>query len=310
MSATAPGSPGAPHVEEDDDDEAPDAGEAAAAPVEEGEEKSGGQGGEEGGPNTKRMLWLSYAKNYHLVNLNHVIIDQNKPFLVADGNQMFLLHESKSFKVWENEYCVRARNIIKVKAGGICCWYICFKVEGADSADSYVMRNIHKSIARRFFQQWHKDWPEERKQKYAELLRDEPSDTPQILPGSVGWGNAESSPGGGKVLYKRPPKPPKAKEGAAAPLSGAIGKGAASHKKLAQAAAAAAAAADFDDDDQSSTAQSAPPPTPVETSMVGFRPQQHQPAMMASAPQIFLHTPGTVTVSEAWLQQLIANQRQ
>lgn len=292
MSTGAPSSPCANSEPDIDDDDPPEADQA-------GIEGSDGDAPDEG--TSPRRLLAFYAKNFFVVNPADVKFDANKPYKVTTGEAMYKVHESKSFKAWDEDYVVRPRNIIKIVANGQCGWYVCFEIDGAPTDDTYVVRSIHKQIAKRFFEKWNTNWGNDRKEKYAELLRDEPSDMPQINPLVVGWEQTEAPQ---EIVYARPKKEKKDKgdESLQSPINKAGGKGG-KGKSL----ASTVGTLDIDDD-QSSAAQSAPPATPNDSSLVGFRPMQ-QFSMPGSAPQIFLHTPGTVTVSEAWLQQLIANQR-
>lgn len=292
MSVAAPPSPGAPSEIEDDDP--PEAGGAEAVEV------AGSDAAPADDDAVVKPTLTSFAKSFYVINPQHIRYDENRPYVMESGLAMYALHESKSFKSWSEDHVVRPRHIVKVVAGGQCGWYIRFAQDGVQSDDRTVARSIHKQIAKRFFDLWNKEWPAERKAKYAELLRDEPSDTKQVNPERVGWEQVEAP---ADIIYERPKKE---KKETAAPLQGAIGK--AGGKPPAKGKLAKMAVAD-DDDDQSSAAMSAPPATPNDTAMVGFRPQPHM-GMPSSAPNIFLQTPGMVTISESYLQQLIANQRQ
>lgn len=286
MSVAAPPSPGAPS--DVGEDEQPPEADDAAVDAEEVDEAAPDA-------DSPTQLLTFYAKHYYVINPDHVRFNVNKPLMMSSGLAMYELHDSKSFKNWDEIHLIRPGNIIKVVAGGQCGWYICFAKKGVESNDKIVARAIHKQIAKRFFDLWNKDWSPERKERYAELLRDEPSDIKQINPPVVGWDEV-STPS--NILYERPKNIKGDKVDG--PLKSAIGKGGAKTKPKPKVEV-------DDDDDQSSAAMSNPPATPNDTALVGFRSQPF--AMQGSAPQIFLHTPGTVTVSEVWLQQLIANQR-
>lgn len=287
MSVAAPPSPGAPS-EVDVEDEAPDAGADGAAGSEETEATD----------STKRRLLTFYAKNYYEINPEHVLVDKNNPYPMDSGLSMYQLHESKSFKVWDEDYVVRPGNIIKIVAGGQVGWYICFEQEGVGSSDHMVARAIHKQIAKRFYDQWHKDWKPERKARHAELLRDEPSDLAQINPLVVGWAPLKETLG--EILYERPKKEKKDKSDG--PLQGAIAKAGGKAKNK-----PAKMAVLDDDDDQSSAAASAPPATPSDTALVGFRQPPQQMGMSSSAPNIFLQTPGMPHCLHTTLSSLLSS---
>lgn len=283
MSLPSPSSPCA-HSEADEDvPQADDADDAEAvvsdaAPVED----------DNTGPTP---LLVSFAKDYFVIKPEHIRFDRNAPFKADSGSSMFALHDSKSFKMWSEKHVIRPRHIIKAVADGQCGWYIRFCVEGSPSDDGRVARAVHKQIAKRFFDLWNKEWPLERKEKYAELLRDEPSDTKQISPDRVGWKQVypNESLYPNEILYERPKGKKKESD---APLQGAIVKvgGKAGKNKLAKLPV-------VDDDDQSSAAASAPTATPDDTAIVGFRQPSAQMAM-GSAPNIFLQTPGALLTHE------------
>lgn len=279
MSLPSPSSPCA-HSEADED--VPQADDAEADDQEEidADAAVSAQGGDDSADPTP--LLVSFAKGYFVINPKHIRFDQNAPYETSSGSSMFTLHDSKSFKMWSEKHVIRPRHIIKVVAKGQCCWYIRFCVEGSPSDDRRIARAVHKQIAKRFFDLWNKEWPSERKEKYAELLRDEPSDMKQISPDRVGWKQVEA-PEDIFVLYERPKGKKKESD---APLQGEIVKvgGKASKNKLAKLPV-------VDDDDQSSAAASAPTATPEDTAIVGFRQPSAQMAM-GSAPNIFLQTPG------------------
>lgn len=274
MSDTAPPSPGAPS----DNDEPPDADDLAAG----AEGDAPKDGGPVGAPaDEEQKLLTFYAKNYYAINPDHLRFCQNQPYKMDNGLAMYQLHDSKSFKAWDEEYIVRPRNIIKIIAGGQCGWYVCFAKDGVDSNDRFVARAIHKQIAKRFFDQWNKEWTPARKEKYAELLRDEPSDLKQINPLVVGWEQVEAP---SNILYERPKTVKKDKSDGPSQA----GKGSGKNPNL-----------DVleDDDGQSSAAASAPPATPNDTALVGYKRARDDFPGPASGPQFFLQTPGMPPLS-------------
>jgi len=266
----------------DADDDAAGAAEAQPAPAESASDK-------------KRDLLVFYAKKYYRVPAECVVVDAGKPVAVPDGLAAGRLHECKSHPQWISEG-VHTRHIMKFKVtmNGVTrtSFYVTFRIDGEDSNDPIVARALHKTIAKKFYDMWQKDWSDEKKEKFAELLADEPSDESQINPLQANW-TMVADPGG--VLYQRPPPKKKAEEEAAAPPP---------KKKSSKKPVEEPPDAD-DDDDQSSAAQSS-------TALVGM-PRAHGAHGMGmaatGAANFFMQTPGMVTISEEYLQRLIANQR-
>ena len=247
-----------------------------------------------------REFLLFYQKKFYKVPADHVVFDMGKPFGVETGEAAHKLHECKSHQTWLDAG-VHTRHFVKLKfdlrGKTQTGFYITFKVNDEESDDVYIIRALHKTISKKFYDQWtgpeeKGGWSQEKiAGKFKELVLDEPSDEAQISPVAAGY-DVVSEPG--NVLYTRPKKVPPSGP-PAKKAKGAGGK------------AQAPPQADDDDDDQSSAAQStalvAVPPAPA----MGGMPMP--PIAGSGGPSFFMQTPGQVTISESWLQHLIANQR-
>ena len=220
---------------------------------------------------------LFYQKKFYRVPDDAVVIDNGRPLVVESGATAGKLHECKSHQAWLDAG-VHTRHIIKLKLTdprGVLRngFYVTFKIAGQDSDDVRIIRALHKTIAKRFFESWVLNWPEEKRLKYAELIKDEPSDDSQISPVACHWAVVRAPP---NVLYIRPKNKPKEEP----PLQRTIFKKKASTKKPTDDPPDAE-----DDDVQSSAAQS--------TALMVPAPQAQLAATAAAAgPSFFLQTPG------------------
>jgi len=252
-----------------------------------------------------REFVLFYQKKWYRVPPEHVVFDMGRPFPLESGEAAHKLHESKSHQAWLDAG-VHTRHLIKLKAeaGGKAQvgFYITFKIAESESADIYIIRNLHKTISKKFYDSWvapadKGGWSAEKLEgKFKELVNDEPSDEGQINPNFYRY---EVIPEPTNVLYCRPKKEKAARKGWPEPV-----KGSKEHaNKRAKASLPEPPEAD-EEDDQSSAAQSTAL-LPVQQPITGM-------SMMGGSPggmSFFMQTPGMVTISENWLQQLLANQR-
>ena len=114
----------------------------------------------------------------------HVVFDMGRPFPLESGEAAHKLHESKSHQAWLDAG-VHTRHLIKLKAeaGGKAQvgFYITFKIAETESADIYIIRNLHKTISKKFYDSWvapadKGGWSAEKLEgKFKELVNDEPS---------------------------------------------------------------------------------------------------------------------------------------
>ena len=258
MLSDSPHSPGAAPPEADDEQPVPQAEDA----------------GSEKADKSKREFLLFYSKKYYRVPPECVIVDYGRSVIVRDGKHAGELHECKSHPKWLSDG-VHTRHIIKLKVEGRVGFYVTFQIEGEESDDVCVVRALHKSIAKKFYEMWQKEWSDEKRAKFAELVADEPLDESQMSPIAHHWKMVDAP---AKVLYIRPPGKKKGDEADEAPtkkkakLSG-------SKKPMVEEPPDA-----DDDDEQSSAAQS--------TALVTM-PQGGGTASSTGAANFFMQTPGT-----------------
>jgi hypothetical protein len=242
-----------------------------------------------------RPFLLFFSKKYYRVPKEHVVFDMGRPFVAKSAEDAKKLHECKSHPFWLSTG-VHSRHIVKLKleldGKTLSGLYISYKIGDEESDDIYVIRALTKVIAKKFYDMWtgpeeKGGWTEEKRSanKWTELIADEPRDEAQISPERARY---EVVPDPVNVLFARVKK---------LKISDAAPKAASKKSKVAP------QADEEDDDAQSSAAQS--------SALVPFQP----PAAAAMAGSggggmtFFMHTPGQVTISEAYLQHLIANQR-
>lgn len=260
-----------------------------------------------------RKFLLFYQKKYYHVPPEHVVFDMGIPFPVPSGEAAHKLHECKSHQSWL-EMGVHTRHFIKLKlqlrSTLLTGFYITFKIADTESSDIYIIRALHKTISKKFYDSWvaphiskaEGGWSDEKREgKFKELILDEPSDDAQISPIAAGYDLATEP---SCVFYARAKKP-KADDATKGSLKKTIAKKAAAKGNK----SVAPPEADDDDDDQSSACQStALVPTQPAMSGMGM-PGMGMAGGMAGGMNFFVQTPGMVTISESYLQQLIANQR-
>lgn len=252
-----------------------------------------------------REFFLFYQKKWYKVPPEHVVFDMGRPFHVGSGEAAHKLHESKSHQAWLDAG-VHTRHLIKLKAeaGGKVQvgFYVTFKVAEDESADIYIIRNLHKTISKKFFDSWvapadKGGWSAEKQEgKFKELVLDEPSDEGQINPNFYRY---EVVPEPTNVLYCRAKKEKAPRKECPVP-----DKGSKAHtNKRAKPSLPDPPEAD-EADDTSSAAQS--------TALLSVQQPITGMSSMGGSPggtNFFMQTPGMVTISEAWLQQLLSNQR-
>lgn len=307
----------APSAGEESDDDGPRAADDAEPPQllsrEDGHEESVGEGQEEqddqddqDGSNVgsnrlvkkKRNLLIAFGRSVYEVPHEYVMFDLGRPLTVTSGLRMNEVHESKSYDNWKLAYKVRTRNFIKLKLeqGGTTrvVFYVTFKIEGTPSRDDVVIRSVHKNVARRFFDEWQRSWSPEKREAFAELLADMPSDESQIDPKAAKWLPVTLPKG--SLLFQRPNPKKALKEDSKDLLASAICKKQTAKK-------GSTLQLPDDDDDQSSTAQSA--------GLSGLASNIFPRVGGGSNSFNFYnsHAPGTVTISEAYFQRLVANQK-
>lgn len=225
-----------------------------------------------------REFLLFYQKKYYKVPTEHVVFDMGKPFPVESGEAAHKLHECKSHPTWITAG-VHTRHFVKLKfelrGKTQVGFYTTFKIADNESADIYIIRALHKTISKKFYDSWvapeeKGGWSTEKLSgKFKELVQDEPSDDAQISPVAAGYELA-SEPA--NVLYARAKKVKAEAAASDPPAKKAKNKPAPPH-------------AEDDDDDQSSAAQSS-------TAIV---PAQSQPMMGmggAGSANFFMQTPG------------------
>ena len=259
MSKQTPPSPGAAPPEADDE-----------------QPPMADEGGSERGEPAKRDFLLFYSKKYYKVPSECVIVDYGKSVVVRDGKQAGELHECKSHPKWLSDG-VHTRHLIKLKVGDRIGFYVTFKIEDEESDDLYIVRALHKSISKKFFEMWQKEWSDDKRAKFEELLRDEPSDESQMSPIALHWTMVDAP---ANVLYIRPPSKKKVDESEAeAPPAKKVKKAVAAKPRV-----EAAPDADEDDEDESAGRSTALVPVPSFPS-VG--------AGGAGSANFFMQTPGT-----------------
>ena len=228
-----------------------------------------------------RNFILAFGKEYYLVPSECVEFDAGRPVSTTNGLEAFKLHDSKSFPLWTNAG-ISERHIIKlaVTTAGErqVGWYMTFKVGGQESDDICILRAVHKTIAEKLYNLWTgKESTAERRSKYSGLLSEKPSFAAQINPKNR-WVELKEPPA--NVLYTRPKKEP-AKTG----------------KRERE-----------EEDDATSSAT-------TNKGTLALAPQHNRkepeaaPSGFGMAPQIFTHTPGTVTISEDYFRWLVDNQQ-
>ena len=259
MSKQTPPSPGAAPPEADDE-----------------QPPMADEGGSERGEPAKRDFLLFYSKKYYKVPSECVIVDYGKSVVVRDGKHAGELHECKSHPKWLSDG-VHTRHLIKLKVGDRIGFYVTFKIEDEESDDLYIVRALHKSISKKFFEMWQKEWSDDKRAKFEELLRDEPSDESQMSPIALHWTMVDAP---ANVLYIRPPSKKKADEAEPeAPPAKKAKKAFAAKPRV-----EAAPDADEDDEDESAGRSTALVPVPSFPSVGGGG---------AGSANFFMQTPGT-----------------
>jgi hypothetical protein len=291
----APRSPSAPPDESEHDD-APDADSSGEADesleVPAAEDPSPDADGSVG-PMANRKFWLAYGKDIFDLPRDEVVFDLGHPIVVASGEAAGEIVDSKSFKTWSEagvKKSLNTRNIIKIRArfaNGTTKvgFYVTFQIQGRETNDPLVLHSVHKTIAKKLYDKWKAEWSDVKKEKFAELLADEPSEEAQINPERAGWDRVARPD---NMLYKRPKKDKKPPE-TTAPAA----------KKARVAALKPAPDAGDDDDAQSSAAQStalvvAPPPPPVYDGAGSF------------GPTIYTDHPDTIKLPVALYEKMAA----
>jgi len=231
-----------------------------------------------------RKFITSFKKAFYEVPAGAVMFDAGRPVKTASGLDAYKLHDSKSFPLWTGAGVVE-RHMVKLsvpfngerQVG----WYITFKIAGQETSDICILRPVHKTIADKFFALWTADSVSpERKKTYAELLVEKPSPTAQINPEYQRWRTVDTPP---DVLYARPKVAPKG----------------------------AKRARKNEDDVESSATTTTTNSAAATTVAPQLNRSEHEVAVpgLGSGAQIFMQTPGVVTVSETYFRFLIENQK-
>ena len=220
MSAS-PHSPSAPNDESEHEEPAPDAEDESMGgdpPPAEAQPASARGDGDAVEVMNDRKFWVAYGKDIFDMPKEQVVFDCGHPILVASGESAGEIVDSKSFKTWSEagiKGALGTRHIIKVRVkqtNGVSKvgFYVTFKVQDKKSNDPLILRTVHKTIAKKLYDKWMEEWSEAKKEKFAELLADEPSEEAQINPERAGWNKVQLPP---NVLYRRPKKEKKEREG-------------------------------------------------------------------------------------------------
>ena len=255
-----------------------------------------------------RKFLVFYQKKYYDVPESCVVFDGGVSLQVENGQAMGVLHECKSFGVW-SKAAAGPQHMIVLEAdvgGGVTQRgiYVTFKSnEGGDSPDTFILRALHKSIAKKYYSHFLDVWDEAMRTKYAEVIMREPPEVKQISPVSCHWRELSKEEEPENVLYRR--KPGKSKdEDDEGTYGGVLERQDAPNKKAKTAAGNGLledrARAHDDDDDDASEPQSMQHAAPVLPSAMPTGPV---PSGIggAGAFNFFASTPGMVTVDlEEW----------
>ena len=200
MSESDPSSPGArSQSDEDDADGPPD------AEVEEDDESATRDA------DGDRTFWVFYQKKFYEVPADCVKADYGQPLPAKDGPAMGIIHECKSLSLWLKAGA-KPMHLVVLEAdigGGNLQrgLYVTFCVRGQHSDDPFVLRPLHKSISKKFYETWttgDDKWDESMRDKYAKLIEQEPPDSKQISPVSCHWKEVPKAEEP-NVLYRRKP---------------------------------------------------------------------------------------------------------
>jgi len=166
---------------------------------------------EDSGITENRTFWTFYQKKYYEVPSECVKADYGKPMPVTDGAAMGVIHECKSHPLWLKAGAQPGHLVLlEADIGGGTLQrglYVTFCVRGQASDDPFVLRPLHKSIAKKFYETWTSGddkWDEPMRNRYAKLIEEEPPNTKQISPVSCHWKEVPKA-GEPKVLYRRKP---------------------------------------------------------------------------------------------------------
>jgi hypothetical protein len=228
-----------------------------------------------------RRFVLPFQKSYYMVPPECVMWDGKMPVQVASGSAAYSLHESKSFPAWKLAEIVPKHMVqlsVKEGEGFQVGWYITFKIGNSESDDIYTLRPVHKTIASKFFAEWGTDGLSEKKQlKYKTLLTIAPSLSAQINPLSQRWQVVDAP---ANMLYTRPKK----------------------ESKVARRA--------VDEEEDAASSATAKKGTLALAPQHSRRDEERlEVPSFGTGAQIFMQTPGMVTVSEGYLRFLIENQQ-
>lgn len=166
---------------------------------------------EDSGIKENRTFWTFYQKKYYEVPAECIKADYGKSMPVTDGAAMGVIHECKSHPQWLKAGA-QPGHLVLLEAdigGGVLQrgLYVTFCVRGQASDDPFVLRALHKSISKKFYETWttgDDKWDEAMRTKYAKLVEKEPPNTKQISPVSCHW--KEVGKGAEpNVLYRRKP---------------------------------------------------------------------------------------------------------
>ena len=196
MPDSNPPSPGARSRSDEENDGPPD------AEVEEDEES---------GIKENRTFLVFYQKKYYEVPPETVKADYGKPLPASDGPTMGVIHECKSHPLWL-KWGAKPMHLVCLEAdvgGGTLQrgLYVTFCVRNQESDDHFVLRPLHKSIARKFYETWttgDDKWDESMRSRYAVLIEQEPPNSKQISPVSCHWKEVAKADEP-NCLYRRKP---------------------------------------------------------------------------------------------------------
>ena len=287
----SPVSPGAPDaLPSDAENDPPDADDEDAAASE--------------SESTEQTFLVFYQKKYYEVPDACVLLNDSKPLVVENGQAMGVLHECKSFPIWLKAGA-GAQHMVLLEADvgggntqrGV---YVTFKARGhGRSADTYILRALHKSIAKKYYNHFQTELTEQDRETYAELIAQEPPDIKQISPVSCHWRELPKEEEPQNVLYRRKPGKKKEDDEDDEPSS----KGPAKKKaKVLPTNGPSDAEEEQDSEPQSTQSMAIVPRTPHTTHMT----HAPIPPPAPNGVNFFAQTPGMITVDAALFEKMAA----
>ena len=262
---------------------------------------------DESGIKENRVFWTFYQKKYYEVPPECVKADYGKSMPVADGPSMGVIHECKSHPQWLKSGAKPMHLVVlEADVGGGTLQrglYVTFCVRGQESDDPLVLRPLHKSISKKFYDTWttgDDKWDESTRAHYEKLIEQEPPNSKQISPVSCHWKEVAKSKDP-VVLYRRKPSAKKDEDDDDADSKPPA-------KKPKKETAPVVVPSDDDGSHpESSTALTCQPSLPMGAGQMGMGMGVGLGAGAgASSVNVFPNTPGMVTVDLAEWQKLNA----